>query len=502
MVAENPLFQGSLSWKKLQATVLNDIWPEVLFFTLVATMVSCVDGLTPASLSVNNQLLTVLGTVLGLVISFRTSSAYERFSEGRRFWGTLQVLCRNAAQIIWLQVPNERPNKTDPTLSKPALYGVVEKKSMINLLQGIAVALKHMLRAEPGVYYEDLYPLVCVLPRYAYLTDGSKPTDLLPMWQASLAGKRSEWKPPALKKSGTTLSVGVSLDEAEQGGWHSTSRFRNGFDPEKVLPEVFSDVPLRPSRNPPSDGFFTYFPIFRPLKRLRKALSRNRENQWDYDGDYELDAAERKRKNREPADSNVPLEIMMYLNGYNAFLLRNALLPPAAATSFTNTLSALHDTISGLDRIRTTPLPFAYQAHLRMSLWFYLFFLPFQIYKAMVWVTIPATAFTAFLLLGFLEIGQEIENPFNYDLNDLDLDGFCLTLQRDLHQITAHPGPLVPEDYVFTNWNQPFAPADRRSAEEIMNDTDHVYHGDSGQERVRHTLLQNWNVVDNETRKR
>jgi putative membrane protein len=36
MVAQNPLFQGSLSWKKLQATVLNDVWPEVLFFTLVA----------------------------------------------------------------------------------------------------------------------------------------------------------------------------------------------------------------------------------------------------------------------------------------------------------------------------------------------------------------------------------------------------------------------------------------------------------------------------------
>jgi hypothetical protein len=37
MVAENPLFQGSLSWRKLQATVVNDIWPEVLFFTLIAT---------------------------------------------------------------------------------------------------------------------------------------------------------------------------------------------------------------------------------------------------------------------------------------------------------------------------------------------------------------------------------------------------------------------------------------------------------------------------------
>ena len=228
-----------------------------------------------------------------------------------------------------------------------------------------------MLRAEPGVYYEDLYPLVCVLPRYAFPTDGSKPSDLLPMWQASLTGKRSEWKRPTLKKSATTLSVSVSLDEVEKSGWHNTSRLRAGFDPEKVLPTVVSDVPLRPSRNPPADGFFTYFPIFRPLKRLGKALSRDREvcDGDDDGGDYELDTAERKRKNREPTDSNVPLEIITYLNGYNAFLLRNGYLPPAAATFFTNTLGSLHDTISGLDRIRTTPLPFAYQAHLRMSLW-------------------------------------------------------------------------------------------------------------------------------------
>ena len=225
-----------------------------------------------------------------------------------------------------------------------------------------------MLRAEPGVYYEDLYPLVCVLPRYAYTTDGSKPNDLLPMWQASLTGRRSDWKPPTLKKSATSLSVSVTLDEVEKQGWHSTSRFRAGFDPEKVLPTVYSDVPLRPSRNPPSEGFFTYFPIFRPFKRVGKIFSRDNETHED-DGDFELDTAERKRRNREPTDSNVPLEIVMYLNGYNAFLLKNGFLPPAAATSLTNTLAGLHDAISGLDRIRTTPLPFAYQAHLRMSLW-------------------------------------------------------------------------------------------------------------------------------------
>ena len=65
-----------------------------------------------------------------------------------------------------------------------------------------------------------------------------------------------------------------------------------------------------------------------------------------------------------------------------------------------------------------------------------------------------ATAFSSFLLLGFLEIGAQMyansnkrafwcvlisdsENPFDYDANDLDLDQLCLTIQRELNEICA-----------------------------------------------------------------
>ena len=41
-------------------------------------VVALVSELTTTSLAISNQMLTVLGTVLGLVISFRTSTAYER----------------------------------------------------------------------------------------------------------------------------------------------------------------------------------------------------------------------------------------------------------------------------------------------------------------------------------------------------------------------------------------------------------------------------------------
>jgi len=191
---------------------------------------------------------------------------------------------------------------------------------------------------------------------------------------------------------------------------------------------------------------------------------------------------------------------MLYINSYNAFLQRKGLLSAPGGAALTNTIGALQDAISGLDRIKATPVPFAYQAHLRMTVWLYLFFLPFQILGNMGFLTVVATAFSAFLLLGFLEIAQEIENPFNYDLNDLDLDGFCLALQRELHEITAHPN-FDPSEFCYNTWNQPFAPSDRRTAEEIVRDDKNEYHDrDTGLDRIRKTLIDSWRQVDRETR--
>lgn len=134
--------------------------------------------------------------------------------------------------------------------------------------------------------------------------------------------------------------------------------------------------------------------------------------------------------------------------------MSSKLVEPAIATAMTMNLASLQDIVLNLERICNTPLPFAYQVHLRMTLWYvpaylpmlsfrstgafnrlYLTFLPvsstcfypfltstkiiqFQIYLAYGVVTIPATGFAAFLLLGFLEIGQEmcVISSFPYGL--------------------------------------------------------------------------------------
>ena len=152
-------------------------------------------------------------------------------------------------------------------------------------------------------------------------------------------------------------------------------RGHHEFDPEKVLPDVYTDHPLRPSRIPPETGFFDYFPILRPIKRIPKMFKPKEVENHEHERFMESPPREGTRrwyigrKKKSLVDSNVPLQIMSYLISYNAFLLKNSLLAPPAGTALTNSISALQDAISGLDRIKATPLPFAYQAHLRMTLW-------------------------------------------------------------------------------------------------------------------------------------
>lgn len=157
---------------------------------------------------------------------------------------------------------------------------------MINVVQAFSVSMKHFLRGEPGIYYEDLYPLVCYLPRYIGSifpspdgSDGSlakTQTDELPLWYQS-----------------DSRAVVRRLHRQKT------------FDPEKVLPHMKADRPLLPARNPPEMGFWYWFPFLLPFRWMAKGLSKRiRKRLAD-------DPTTLSGKSRKPAhvESNVPLEI-------------------------------------------------------------------------------------------------------------------------------------------------------------------------------------------------
>ena len=95
-----------------------------------------------SSVAIDTVLLTVLGFVVAFGLSFRCSTAYERYNDGRKYWSQLTLTSRNLARLIWINV-EERVDPEHPEYTKKDLLG---KISAINLINAFAMALKHRLR--------------------------------------------------------------------------------------------------------------------------------------------------------------------------------------------------------------------------------------------------------------------------------------------------------------------------------------------------------------------
>jgi len=155
----------------------------------------------------------------------------------------------------------------------------------------------------------------------------------------------------------------------------------------------------------------------------------------------------------EIVDHNIPLEITLYLSAYISALQQRKCCDVPTINLLLSTLNALVDSLTGLERILTTPIPYSFSVHLWTVTLLYCAALPFQLLKTMGWVTIPGTALVAFIFTGFVVAGEEIENPFGFDRNDLNLDHFTENIIRvELASISAVPVP-DPAKWVFDDGN-------------------------------------------------
>jgi len=69
--------------------------------TVWSTLITCISEFK-FELKISSLLLTVLGFVVGMAISFRTSTAYERYAEGRKYWSQMKFVSQNLARTIWI----------------------------------------------------------------------------------------------------------------------------------------------------------------------------------------------------------------------------------------------------------------------------------------------------------------------------------------------------------------------------------------------------------------
>src|SRR4028118_2299024 len=130
---DNNWFQLALT---LKGSVIPTIYKRVIFCGAFGFFISILDYLG-VPVSWTNLEGVVSSIVLGLLLVFRTNTAYERFWEGRKIWGTLVNNVRNLARQIWVAIEEKDPQDIEL------------KKSVLRLLPAFAVAMKLHLRQEP-----------------------------------------------------------------------------------------------------------------------------------------------------------------------------------------------------------------------------------------------------------------------------------------------------------------------------------------------------------------
>ncbi len=121
-------------------------------------------------------------------------------------------------------------------------------------------------------------------------------------------------------------------------------------------------------------------------------------------------------------------------------------LSDIARTNIDQNIQLLVDYLGGCERIRKTPLPFAYVVHLRRALVLYCFTLPFALVQTFGWTTVLDVLLVSYVFFGIEEIGVEIEGPFGFDDNDLPLEAISETIRRNVFEIAGLPaeGPRQP----------------------------------------------------------
>lgn len=163
-------FLSSVSWfrlaTQLKGSIIPAIWGPTLICSGFGILISLLHHLNfPVALPV--LVAFVPNIVLGLLLVFRTNTAYERFWEGRKCWGSLVNDVRNLARQIWIAVQERTPEDRQ------------DKITVLRLLVAFAIAMKLHLRQQPP--NQELVPFVS-LEQFQTLQTMNNPPLEVALW--------------------------------------------------------------------------------------------------------------------------------------------------------------------------------------------------------------------------------------------------------------------------------------------------------------------------------
>lgn len=173
-----------------------------------------------------------------------------------------------------------------------------------------------------------------------------------------------------------------------------------------------------------------------------------------------LDAAAELRPHLLPSEldrvagmDNGPTFLLLCMGKDLRTCLQAGRIEPCLAATVDETLSAMGAAAAACERIKGTPIPFSYTLLLHRTAYLYCFLLPFGLVDSIGFMTPFVVGIVAYTFFGLDALGDEIEEPFGIDANDLALDAICRTIEINMRESlgeTNLPRPLVPVNYCLS----------------------------------------------------
>ncbi|MBC9180065.1 bestrophin family protein [Pseudoroseomonas ludipueritiae] len=153
------------------------------------------------------------------------------------------------------------------------------------------------------------------------------------------------------------------------------------------------------------------------------------------------------------AAPNLPDAILRAMNMELAALRRDGRLSDMLYIGLEERLHGLSEVQAACERIRSTPLPFAYTLLLHRTAFLFCLLLPFGLAGTIGLATPFASALLAYAFFGLDALGDQLEEPFGLEPNDLPLDAITRTVEIELLAAlgeTDLPPPLRPVRFCLT----------------------------------------------------
>jgi putative membrane protein len=98
-------------------------------------------------------------------------------------------------------------------------------------------------------------------------------------------------------------------------------------------------------------------------------------------------------------------------------------------------LQSFADNLGACERIKKTPIPYAYSLFLKKVIFLYVFTMPIGFVLDFSFWAVPVVTLVFYAFASIEVIAEEIEDPFGTEANDLPTDSISETIRANLHDI-------------------------------------------------------------------